>query len=1341
MLHKGTETQASSQDPARDVARPSTSATALTTIIQSTPDTRQSNITTLTLRDKQISERHPRETLLFTAVVQIESRGQLFDARAIIDSGSQSTFITDKLKNKLSLPTKRNLVHVTGLSQMVAETSNKACLFTLRSSLDPRFELEVWAPVLKALPSNLPPQNLDLAQLRDVANLDLADPKFYISQPVDLLIGMDIGPLIFDIGSPMKSVGTLLAQNTVFGWIVGGPIAQGTTGGNRVSLHNTISIEKILTRFWEVEETPKKILRSEEDMVCEQNFKTTTRRNQNGRYVVTLPFKNCEELGSSRNIALAQFYRMERKLQATPEIKEQYDKTILEYLELGHMRRLSAEEVTKTPNYYLPHHAVIKPDRLTTKLRVVFNASSPSSNKRSLNDNLFAGPILQQDLVLQILKWRFFKYVFNADVTKMYRQILLDPNQTQFQRILFRKSPKDQVEDFELLTVTFGVNCAPFLAIRTLLQLAEDVADTYPLASKIIQENLYVDDVLVGAHTIEEAIRSRKELISAFDSAGFQLMKWTANDHKVIQDLPADQLLPVNWLELSEDSSTKTLGIRWNISGDYFTFTPPSLEVRPTYTKREVLSSIAKLFDPCGWLAPVIVIAKLVMQQVWLDKIDWDDTLKAIALINWQTFVKNCGEIESVKVPRWIQFGPSCQVEVHGFCDASESAYGAALYIRVEHEDHKTETYLLAAKTRVAPIKKISLPRLELCGAVLLSKLASSIIAKLQISNFTTYYWTDSTIVLAWLKKPPCAWSTFVGNRVSEILENVGVENWLHIDSESNPADVASRGCSPSDLKGHHLWWHGPLWLKLPKDRWPTYEVFSDTSLEAKAVKVFATTTFEDPLERFSSLSRAYRVLCYVLRFWRNTSAGRSHLRISSGKITAEEIQDVKQRLLVMTQKQYFASEYHNLEQKTKLSPSSSLLSLNPFLDSKGVMRSNGRLVQSPALSYNERHPILLPYDARMTQLLVEFAHKITLHGGNQLMTRLLRSEFWIFRLKPLVKKVIHNCKTCILYKKHLQSQIMASLPPERTSLSRPFTNTGVDFAGPFNIKNYSGRACLITKGYVCIFVCFATKAIHLEATTDLSTQSFLAAFSRFIARRGCPACIYSDNGKNFVGASELLKKDRLEFLKTPQNQTLQQNVYQNLVWKFIPPGAPHMGGLWEAGVKSFKSHLRKFIPKMNFTFEELSTILTRIEACLNSRPLSPANDDPNDFSPLTPGHFLIGTPLLTPAEPDVSDQDVSFANRWKRLKIVSQYFCQRWKSEYLKELHRRSKWKYQQENLAKDDLVVIRDDRFPPTEWTMGRIERAYHGTDQNIRVVDVRTSNGIVTRPITKIVKLFSA
>ncbi|XP_075163362.1 uncharacterized protein LOC142235997 [Haematobia irritans] len=1338
LLHKGNGASTMSLEQDASV-RPSTSAQAFTTTIQSIPDTEQPHITTLALREANRPALRPqsRETLLFTALVEIESNGQRYEARAIIDPGSQSTFISDKLKNRLRLPTKRNLVHVSGLSPTVTETSTQACIFTLCSKVEPNFKLDVLAPVLKTLPFNLPPKDLDI----DISTFEqpLADPYFYVSQSIDILIGLDLGPSIFDVAAPIRPLGSLLAQKTVFGWIVGGPVEKSTESKNEISLFNAVALDKILTQFWEVEETPKPILRSEEDKTCETIFQTTTYRNSSGRFVVTLPFKNGVEIGHSRSIAMAQFLRMEKMLSTKPDIKHQYDQVILEYLDLGHMRKIHHSEIQKRPNYYLPHHAVIKPDRVTTKLRVVFNASSPTSNKKSLNDILYPGPILQQDLVLQTLKWRLFKYVYNADITKMYRQILVDPSQTQYQRILFRKSPKDPIEDFELQTVTFGVNCAPFLAIRTLLQLAEDVRHSHPLAAKVLEENMYVDDVLAGGHTVNEAIISRKQLESALLSAGFDLMKWTSNDPQVIKDLPEEKLLSLDCLTLSENIGTKTLGIKWDIKADSFSFPQPEIIIKPSYTKREVLSTIARFFDPCGWLAPIIIVAKLIMQQIWLDKVGWDDGLTPLTCITWQNFLKTCPDIQSVKIPRWVQFTPESKVELHGFCDSSEKAYAATLYIRLE-TGNDIKCHLLVAKTRVAPIKKLSLPRLELCGAVLLSTLVSSTVPRLQLTSYDLHFWTDSTIVLSWLNRPSCTWNTFVGNRVAEITEKVGTSNWRHVESRYNPADIATRGCSSTDLQTYDLWWYGPSWLKEPKSRWPVPKQMVETTLEIKPVKTFFTTTYEDPLERFSSLSRAYRVLSYVFRFWRNTGSKRIHLRSTSTEISSDEIKFVKTRLIIITQRHNFGEEYTQLSKKLQIASTSSLLTLNPFVDTFGIMRSNGRLTKSPSLTFNERHPILIPHDCRLARLLVEHTHKSTLHGGSQLMIRILRTEFWIFRLKPLVKFVINHCKTCILYKKHTRNQIMASLPPERSTFTRPFQNTGVDFAGPFNIRNYTGRACLITKGYVCIFVCFSTKAVHLEATSDLSTQAFLAAFARFIGRRGCPAKMFSDNGTNFTGAAEMLKKDRIEFFRHLQSDLITRHSSQDIEWNFIPPGAPHMGGLWEAGVKSFKSHLKRAIPDMTFTFEELSTILARIESCLNSRPLSPANDDPNDLSPLTPGHFLIGAPILSPAEPDLSSDNITLANRWKRLKIISQQFCQRWKTEYLRELHRRYKWKRPQENVKMNDLVIIKDDRLPPNDWKLGRIIHLYPGSDDNSRVVDLKTSNGVIRRPITKLIPLLS-
>ncbi|XP_058979117.1 uncharacterized protein LOC131802713 [Musca domestica] len=255
--------------------------------------------------------------------------------------------------------------------------------------------------------------------------------------------------------------------------------------------------------------------------------------------------------------------------------------------------------------------------------------------------------------------------------------------------------------------------------------------------------------------------------------------------------------------------------------------------------------------------------------------------------------------------------------------------------------------------------------------------------------------------------------------------------------------------------------------------------------------------------------------------------------------------------------------------------------------------------------------------------------------------------------------------------RKKLERQLMSALPPERVTLSRPFANTGVDFAGPFELKTYSGRGCRIVKGYICLFVCFATKAIHLEAVSDLSTPAFMAALTRFISRRGCPNKIFSDNGRNFVGAAREIKANFKRTVLELKDKAISQYGQQQLEWHFIPAAAPHMGGLWEAGVKSCKTHLKKIAGQIHYTYEEFSTMLAAIEACLNSRPLTPQSENIDDLTALTPGHFLIGSSLLSPAEPEEIPTKTSLLNRWRKLKVIQQEFCRRWKSDYLKELHK----------------------------------------------------------------------
>ncbi|XP_070144617.1 uncharacterized protein [Drosophila kikkawai] len=403
----------------------------------------------------------------------------------------------------------------------------------------------------------------------------------------------------------------------------------------------------------------------------------------------------------------------------------------------------------------------------------------------------------------------------------MYRQIRVNPDHTRFQRILFRNK-YGELCDYELDTVTFGVNCAPFLAIRVLQQLAQDIRGQYPLASDIISNFMYVDDVLAGAHTRQSAVLAIKELRLALESAGFPLRKWTSNERRLLQAIPREHLISADFLELEDASTAKTLGIRWQATSDSFFFVPMVIPLQTAYTKREVLSQIAKLFDPAGWLSPFVIRAKIFMQEIWLRELGWDQPLPTDLVTKWQEFLKGYPTLREIRIPRWVRFHPAAEVQYHAFCDASQDAYGAAIFVRVETADGCC-AHLLASKTRV------------------------------------------STIVLAWLGKPACTWTTFVANRVAKIEQRTNESKWGHVRSEDNPADLASRASRPKSLKTAHFGGTG-------------------SATVPPAVNI---------LERFSTFDRALRVIAYVIRFAKNCKM--EDIPPSSA-LTSAELSDVQER-------------------------------------------------------------------------------------------------------------------------------------------------------------------------------------------------------------------------------------------------------------------------------------------------------------------------------------------------------------------------------------------------------------------------------------------------------------
>ncbi|XP_076660394.1 uncharacterized protein LOC143363739 [Halictus rubicundus] len=767
---------------------------------------------------------------------------------------------------------------------------------------------------------------------------------------------------------------------------------------------------------------------------------------------------------------------------------------------------------------------------------------------------------------------------------------------------------------------------------------------------------------------------------------------------------------------------------------------PPESSPLPTLSKRYVLSQVAKLFDPLGWLAPATIRGKIFLQQLWQHRLDWDEQLPSTAAETWRKLSADAANLTSLRLPRWLGTEPATTTQqLHVFVDASERAYAAAAYIRTSNP-HRTQVTLVAAKTKTAPLQSLSLPRLELCAAVLGARLLSHLRREMGLQFDTSHLWSDSTVTLAWLHGEPTRWRTFVANRVAEFHRTVPDVRLHHVGSQDNPADCASRGIPASQLASHPLWWHGPAWLTEHPTTWDTTSPTLDTTEEERAPTTtsfhtrIADTEHESLLHRYSSLTRLLRVTAWCLRWTRRRPAP------SPGDVFPilhpEEVSQAEALWIKIVQGSTFERELSALNNGQPLRPSSALRATTPFLDNQGILRVGGRLKNS-LLSYDEQHPIILPSGSKLTEMIVEQHHRRTLHGGVQLTLASVRQRFWIPQGRQNVKKCVSRCIRCLRWRAATASQLMGDLPLHRVTPSRPFTHTGVDYAGPFKLKTAPGRGHKSIKGYVAIFVCYSSRAVHLEAVSDYTTAAFLAAFRRFTGRRGPCASVTSDCGTNFVGADQELR--RMFRASSKEAAAIAGQLSKEGVrWKFIPPGAPHFGGLWEAAVRSVKHHLRRVVGDNAHTYEELATFLCQVEACLNSRPLQALTDDPEDLTPLTPGHFLVGGPLLATPEPTLHDVPTSRLSRWQQLQQRVEHFWRRWSAEYLHQIQTRRKWTTTQPSLGVGDLVLVKSEATPPTKWPLARITDVHPGADGHVRVITVRTATTSLTRPVTKIVRL---
>nr|CAH7737235.1 unnamed protein product [Callosobruchus chinensis] len=1016
--------------------------------------------------------------LLSTALVRVVgTNGKSFIVRAVLDSGSQSSYLIADLCDTLGIQKEKMNLTVEGINNTVSQIKFK-CSVELQS-LSHDYKKVIDCLVVPEITGLIPSVPVDISKIKIPQNIALADPNFNVPSKISLLIGVNLFYELLCIGQTKLGPGMPILQRTRLGWIVSGNVPNDAVLGYKKTYCNfsvNNEIEQQLTRFWEIEELSHSNPLSYEEKLCEQHFSATTVRNDEGRFIVSIPFKDdIEKLGSSREHAEKRFFNLENKLESNSQLKERYKEFIVEYQSLGHMTRIENTDCEKIA-YYMPHHGVLRENSLTTKLRVVFDASAPSTSGYSLNNLQMLGPTVQNDLISIILRFRTYSFVLCGDIEKMYRQILINPEQQSLQRILWRDNHSLPLNTYELKTVTYGTKSAPYLATRCIKELAILHEKSDPEASEIIMNCFYVDDMLMGANNLKDAVQLGKRVFDILKSAGFTLRKWSSNNDEILHEMDVttsnnDSIL------INDMECFKALGLTWNKRNDTFNFEVSICGNDQKVTKRLILSIISQLFDPMGLISPCVIIGKVLIQKLWLEKIDWDSPVSEELKIEWLKLRNNLAELNKLKIDRQVVCNEAVKIELHGFSDASAEAYGAAVYVRSVDINGKIHVCLLCAKSRVAPLKTISIPRLELCGAVILAKLVDKVINSCKIDFDKVYCWTDSTVVLGWLKTIPNLLKTFVANRVSEIqtLESQNCCQWRHVPTKSNPADILSRGMYPNELGMNRLWWKGPMFLLNEESDWPEIKQKSCNlpEVKEKSNTLFAFSTGSFPFDNFSSLMRIKRVVAYMLRFAKNAANNENQIK---GLLTLDEIENGFLCLIRCAQRECFSQEISDLLSKNKISKKSKLLMLNPFLDENNVLRVGGRLENS-MYSYDKKHPIILSSKHHLSKLIFEREHLKFYHIGPQALLASTREKFWVIGGKSLAKYVIKKCITCFRHNAKILNPIMGNLPKARFDGQYPFEITGIDYGGPLLIKDKKGRGAKLTKCYICLFVCFLHKS------------------------------------------------------------------------------------------------------------------------------------------------------------------------------------------------------------------------------------------------------------------------
>ncbi|KAH7703058.1 Pao retrotransposon peptidase family protein [Aphelenchoides avenae] len=1149
--------------------------------------------------------------------------------------------------------------------------------------------------------------------------------------------------------------------------------------------------------YWKTENIGISLPESEtDDELVFRRHRERLTRDEEGRYVTPIPWRTPggrpvtnDELKPNYGLALG---RLNTVLQNQPqEVLAQIDDSFKSQEASGVIEKVDPRERSAYTKHYLASQVVVKETSNTTKLRIVYDASAGSGkHTSSLNDCTHRGPVLIPNLPGMLLRARMSAIVLTTDLEKAYLQLALPPEDRDVCRFLWLKDFTKPLTDDNLIVyrsrrVTFGLKPAPFMLAGTLYHHLDGIGSE--LAAEI-KRNCYVDNIVLAANTVEQALEKYRHTKAIFNDAKMNAREFASNSNEVMAQLPKEDVS-------SSTALFHSLGVDWDFSDDSWVMQLNRSSARKPktaaaqrasregkLTRRQMSSRLQAIFDPMGLISPALIAAKLAIQLTYLLQLKWDDPVPDYIRELWTAATEGWDTV-TIRIPRRVAPFTIRDPEIHIFVDASKDAYGIATYLRCrDPSSSEYNSTLVFSRAKVKPAsesEKLTIPDLELMAMALGARNAQYIVDNLGMAHSASYLWSDSMINLQRVVTPWKQKQLWVENRLKEIREfqeTLGIR-FRHVRTDQNPADIVSRGIPANELQDNHLWWHGAPFLRQPDIEWPpqpqvlplddqsqatapAQESGTSTTTSCSTTVLAAHTTPQRPpkrattarstpieplvnIERTNDYQKLLRVHARVLKaaavFWR--AGTRSALWQRNGRtqrafgfdlstcfrgsaVDAENIDSAETVML------------RNAQQRDP--PTDDTIRSLGLVLVQGIYRLKGRLQH--AFHHAAAWPIYVPRTARETRLLIADYHQRHHHAGAQTTLANIRHRVWFTQGLRTVRSVVAEyCWPCRRFDaKPFPTPRWPPLPAYRVQSGRPFSAIGVDFFGPIHLKlTNSDGSTYVRKHWVVIFVCMIVRAIHMEIVDSMDTTSFIRALNRFAGRRGLPAHILSDNGKQLLAARDVLQTfqpavDGTTAHSAEPSKTLEQFLQEHRIrWTTITEVAPWRGGSYERLIGPVKNCLRRSIGsgKHVLTRDDFETLLLGAESTVNSRPLTYVSDATHEFRIIRPKDFL--TPMSADERPmdallpprAESGDDVDYypggttSTRDRVLAILQQSddklqrFWRIWRDDYLASLRERGYAARPRRNGSTHrhpqlgDIVLVFDDTVPRSCWKLARI------------------------------------